>query len=95
MNDPIVSSKQSELLDAELGKVGVPRLLLRLPWATHACDKNFVGPCGQITLYAVEHFLGTVMKQEAPQKTTKPKPKRAKPAARAAQKPAQRTVRGT
>jgi acetyl esterase/lipase len=93
VNDPIVSSKQSELLDAELGKAGVPRLLLRLPWATHACDKNFVGPCGQITLYAVEHFLGTVMKQGAPQKTTKPKP--AKPAARAAQKPAQRAVRGT
>jgi acetyl esterase/lipase len=69
MNDPIVSSKQSELLDAELGRAGVPRLLLRLPWATHACDKNFVGPCGQITLYAVEHFLSTVMKEQKPPKS--------------------------
>lgn len=93
MNDPIVSSKQSELLDAELGKVGVRRLLLRLPWATHACDRNFVGPCGQITLYAVEHFLGTVMKEEVKPKTSKPKP--AKPATRSASKPAGRTARGT
>ena len=92
LNDPIVSSKQSELLDAELGKVGVPRLLLRLPWATHACDKNFVGPCGQITLYAVEHFLGTVMKEQALKKPSKP----SKPLGRAATpKPTLRTPRGT
>lgn len=90
-NDPIVSAKHSELLDAELGRVGVPRLLLRLPWATHACDRNFVGPCGQITLYAVEHFLGTVMKEEALKKTPKP----AKPAARRPAKPASPTRRGT
>ncbi len=89
-NDPIMSSKQSELLDAELGRVGVPRLLLELPWATHACDKNFVGPCGQITLYAVEHFLGTVMKEE----TLKKAPKPAKPARRTPPKPASRTPRG-
>jgi acetyl esterase/lipase len=90
-NDPIVSAKHSELLDAELGRVGVPRLLLRLPWATHACDRNFVGPCGQITLYAVEHFLGTVMKEEALKKTLKP----AKPAARRPAKPASPTRRRT
>jgi acetyl esterase/lipase len=90
-NDPIVPSKQGELLDAELGRVGVPRLLLRLPWATHACDKNFVGPCGQITLYAVEHFLGTVMKEETLKKAQKP----ATAVKRAPPKPALRTPRGT
>ena len=29
-----------------------------LPWATHGCDYVFAGPCGQISTYAVERFLG-------------------------------------
>ena len=39
----------------------VKHLFVRLPWATHACDWSFSGPCGQITTYAVERFLEGVM----------------------------------
>jgi hypothetical protein len=41
--------------------VGMPHLLLRLPWATHSFDFNFSGPGGQISTYAIEHFLMAVM----------------------------------
>jgi hypothetical protein len=37
-------------------------MFLRLPWATHGCDWSFSGPCGQVTTYAIEHFLERVMK---------------------------------
>lgn len=60
--DELVSPAQSERLDARLEEAGAPHLLLRLPWATHACDAHFNGPCGQITTYAVERFLAAVMK---------------------------------
>jgi hypothetical protein len=35
-------------------------VFVNMPWATHGCDKSFGGPCGQITLYAVERFLDWV-----------------------------------
>ena len=38
-----------------------PHLFVRMPWATHGCDKSFAGPCGQIITYAVERFLDSVM----------------------------------
>jgi hypothetical protein len=33
-----------------------------MPWATHGCDYNFSGPCGQLSTYAVERFLGYALK---------------------------------
>lgn len=60
--DELLSSMQSELLDARLGQGGQRHLLLRLPWATHGCDFNFSGPCGQISTYAIERFLAAVTK---------------------------------
>jgi acetyl esterase/lipase len=60
--DELVWVRQSERLDAKLAAANRPHLLLRLPWATHSCDYNFNGPCGQISTYAVENFLGEVMR---------------------------------
>ena len=60
--DELLSPMQSELLDAKLAEARQPHLLLRLPWATHGCDFNFSGPCGQISTYAIERFLGAVTK---------------------------------
>ncbi len=45
-------------LSEKLKAAGVPHYFLNMPWATHGCDYNFNGPCGQISTYAVERFLG-------------------------------------
>lgn len=58
--DEVVSPAQSRLLAERLAEVGRPYLFLELPWATHACDFNFSGQCGQISTYAVERFLAAV-----------------------------------
>lgn len=58
--DELVSPAQSERLDSVLARAGVPHLLVRLPWATHGCDYNLRGPCGQIATYALERFLAAV-----------------------------------
>jgi len=55
--DPIVWPNQSELLAARLAEFKRPHLLVELPWATHGCDANLSGPSGQLSLYAIEHFL--------------------------------------
>lgn len=44
-------------LSEKLAAAGVPHYFLNMPWATHGCDYNFSGPCGQISTYAVERFL--------------------------------------
>lgn len=44
-------------LSEKLKAAGVPHYFLNMPWATHGCDYNFNGPCGQISTYAVERFL--------------------------------------
>ncbi len=59
--DELVSPRQSERLAERLTNSGVRHFLLRLPWATHAGDFNFSGPFGQISTYAIERFLATVM----------------------------------
>jgi acetyl esterase/lipase len=59
--DELVFAKQSERLDARLAAAHRPHLFLLLPWATHGCDYNFNGPCGQISTYAIERFLAVVM----------------------------------
>ncbi len=60
--DELFPSVLSERLDSRLAQAGQPHFLLRLPWATHGCDFNFSGPCGQISTYAVERFLAAVTK---------------------------------
>jgi acetyl esterase/lipase len=60
--DELVWVRQSERLDAKLAAANRSHFLLRLPWATHGCDYNFNGPCGQISTYAIEIFLGEVMR---------------------------------
>jgi len=62
MHDGHVSPEESARLEGRLQQAGVKHLFLRLPWATHACDWSFSGPCGQVTTYAVESFLERVMK---------------------------------
>jgi acetyl esterase/lipase len=61
MRDDVVPAVQSERLAARLQELGVRHLLVRMPWATHGCDRSFAGPCGQIATYAVERFLDSVM----------------------------------
>jgi acetyl esterase/lipase len=61
LRDPVISADQSSRLEERLQNAGVKHVFVKLPWATHACDTNFAGPCGQITTYAVERFLDAVM----------------------------------
>ena len=65
LRDHLVPVDQSERLAARLEQADVRHVLVRLPWASHVCDLNFVGPCGQITTYAVERFLDGVMSPSA------------------------------
>jgi acetyl esterase/lipase len=65
--DPIVRFDQAARLEAKLQAAGARHLLIRLPWATHLCDKSFGGPCGQIVTYSVERFLDSVMRAPAPE----------------------------
>lgn len=48
-------------LSAKLKAAGVPHHHLALPWATHGCDYFPSGPCGQLSTYAVERFLASVL----------------------------------
>ena len=45
-----------------LTEASVPHFVLRMPWAAHGCDYVFSGPCGQVSTFAVERFLGTVLR---------------------------------
>ncbi len=58
--DQTIAIAQSAQLDERLLRAGVRHVFIKLPWATHGCDKSFGGPCGQIILYAVERFLDSV-----------------------------------
>jgi acetyl esterase/lipase len=60
--DELVAHAQSERLAGRLASYGHKQYLLTMPWATHSCDLNFSGPCGQLSTYAIEHFLAAVMK---------------------------------
>ena len=72
MRDGIVSPDESARLEARLQQAGVKHLFVKMPWATHGCDRSFGGPCGQVATYAVERFLDGVMigppAPEAPKK---------------------------
>lgn len=60
--DELVSPAQSKRLSRQLSQTNVQHMYLRLPWATHGCDANFSGPCGQISTFAIERFLAAVMR---------------------------------
>lgn len=60
--DPLVSVKQSQRLDSALAVAKRPHLLIGMPWATHACDYITLGPCWQISTYAIERFVAAVTK---------------------------------
>ena len=62
LHDEHVSPFHAEFVSARLLEAGVPHALVRLPWATHACDYLFRGPCGQVSTFAVEWFLGAVLR---------------------------------
>ena len=51
-----------DLVSARLIDEGVPHVVVRMPWATHGCDYVFSGPCGQISTFAIEQFLGAVLR---------------------------------
>jgi acetyl esterase/lipase len=74
MRDGIVSPDESARLESKLQEAGVKHLFVRMPWATHGCDKSFGGPCGQVAAYSVERFLDGVM-IAPPAPDTKKKPK--------------------
>jgi acetyl esterase/lipase len=76
LHDRHVSPEESERLETKLQEAKVRNLFVRLPWATHACDWSFSGPCGQITTYAIERFLERVM--FTPEKPVKPQSRFAK-----------------
>ena len=57
VRDELVSVQHSDRLAATLGEARRPFRYLRLPWATHGCDFNPNGPCGQITEAAVREFI--------------------------------------
>jgi len=60
--DELVSFAESQMLADRLAAAGRPQMLLGLPWATHGMDYNFDGPSGQLSTYAIEHFLGAVLR---------------------------------
>ena len=76
LHDGHVSPEESARLEARLTQAKVKNLFVRLPWATHACDWSFSGPCGQVTTYSIERFLERVM--FTPAKETKPQGRLAK-----------------
>jgi acetyl esterase/lipase len=60
--DPLVSVKQSARLDSALAAQKRPHLFIELPWATHGCDYFYNGPCGQLSGFAIERFLVSVLR---------------------------------
>lgn len=59
-NDVLVAYEHSNKLNNKLNDAGVAHYWLKLPWATHGFDYNLNGPGGQLSTYAVEHFLKAV-----------------------------------
>lgn len=58
--DTLVWNLQSRRLAGRLRDLGVPHLLVELPWAAHGFDWPFDGPGGQVTRVAVDSFLEAV-----------------------------------
>ncbi|MFD1255185.1 alpha/beta hydrolase fold domain-containing protein [Mucilaginibacter terrae] len=60
--DVLVAYEHSRRLSDTLQKHHVPYYWLQLPWATHGFDHHLNGPGGQLSTYAVRHFLQKVLK---------------------------------
>ncbi len=61
-HDAMVAYEHSVHLNKKLDDLHVQHYFLDLPWATHGCDYNINGPSGQVTTFAIERFLNSVMK---------------------------------
>ena len=61
LRDEHVSPFHAEFVSTRLLDAGVKHFVVRMPWATHSCDYIFTGPCGQISTFAVERFLGSIL----------------------------------
>ncbi len=59
--DELVFAEQSRRLARRLGDAGVAHALVETPWDTHGLDANLGGPGGQLYLWSVERFLGSVL----------------------------------
>ncbi len=57
--DDVVPVAHSRQLADTLSEEVADHLLIELPWATHACDANIQGPCGQISRWAIARFLAS------------------------------------
>ena len=53
-----VDPKIIKLVPSEVAR---KHMVLPLPWATHGCDANFVGPSGQLSTWAIERFVRHVL----------------------------------
>lgn len=60
-HDCMVGFQHSVHLHKRLDEHHIKNYFLAIPWATHGCDYNINGPSGQITTYAVERFIGSVV----------------------------------
>jgi acetyl esterase/lipase len=63
--DEIVWIENSRKLRDRLSQLHRPVYLLEMPWATHGFDANPSGPGGQLELYAITWFLGTILNEPA------------------------------
>jgi acetyl esterase/lipase len=61
-NDVLVAYEHTKRLHKKLSDNGIKNYVLSLPWATHGFDYNLNGPGGQLSTYAVKHFLNQVTK---------------------------------
>ena len=61
-NDAMVAFEHSIRLQKKLNDCKVPNYLLNLPFATHGCDYNINGPSGQLSTFAIECFIKSVVK---------------------------------
>ena len=59
--DVLVAFEHSTRLQKKLNQYGIKNYLLDLPWATHGCDFNINGPGGQVTTFAIERFIKSVV----------------------------------
>jgi len=64
--DPLTWYKQSERFSKKLSDYAIPNVYIELPWGTHAFDYNFNGPGGQVSRYAAEWFLASLLKTPKP-----------------------------
>lgn len=60
-HDVLVAYEHSIRLSKRLAANGVKHFFLSLPWATHGFDYNINGPGGQLSTYAIERFIRTVI----------------------------------